>query len=135
MTELVPLRRNRDFVLYQAGQLLSQFGSNFSRIAYLLLTLVVTGSAAKTGYVGAVEVAPFVLLAAAAGIASDRYDRRLLCIAADVVGAAAVALLGIAAMTGHASFWLILAVVGASAVWMLTRGDTAAAADPATMGA
>lgn len=111
MSELVPLRRNRDFVLYQAGQLLSQFGSNFSRIAYLLLTLAVTGSAAKTGYVGAVEVAPFVLFAAFAGIASDRYDRKMLCIVADVVGAVVVAVLGVAAFTGHASFWLILVVV------------------------
>ena len=112
MTELVPLRRNRDFVLYQAGQLLSQFGSNFSRIAYVLLALAVTGgSATKTGYVGAVEVVPFVLLAAAAGVASDRYDRRMLCIAANVVGAAVVAVLGVAALTGHASFWLILVVV------------------------
>src|SRR5207247_8309940 len=84
VTELVPLRRNRDFVLYQSGQLLSQFGSNFSRIAYPLLTLAVTGSAAKTGYVGAVEMAPIVLLAAPAGVAADRYDRRTLCIAADV---------------------------------------------------
>ena len=112
MSELVPLRLNRDFVLYQAGQLLSQFGSNFSRIAYVLLALAVTGgSATKTGYVGAVEVAPFVLLAAAAGVASDRYDRRMLCIAANVVGAAVVAVLGVAALTGHASFWLILVVV------------------------
>ena len=112
MSELVPLRRNRDFVLYQAGQLLSQFGSNFSRIAYVLLALAVTGgSATKTGYVGAVEVAPFVLLAAAAGVASDRYDRRMLCIAANVVGAAVVAVLGVAALTRHASFWLILVVV------------------------
>src|SRR5262249_44614849 len=75
-------------------------------------TLALTGSAAKTGYVGAVEVAPFVLLAAAAGVASDRYDRRLLCIAANVVGAAVVAVLRVAAMTGHASFFL-LRVVGA----------------------
>ena len=111
MSDLLPLRRNRDFVLYQAGQLLSQFGSNFSRIAYPLLTLVITGSAAKTGYVGAVEVAPFVLLAAPAGIASDRYDRRMLCIAADLVGATVVAALGVAIITGHVSFWLILVVV------------------------
>lgn len=108
---LVPLRRNRDFVLYQSGQLLSQFGSNFSRIAYPLLTLVVTGSAAKTGYVGAAEFAPFVLLSAVAGVASDRYDRRVLCIAADIASAAVVAMLAVAVLTGHASFWLILVVV------------------------
>lgn len=111
MTELVPLRRNRDFVLYQAGQLLSQFGSNFSRIAYPLLTLAVTGSAAKTGYVGALEIAPLVVLAPLAGTLSDRYDRRMICIVADIVGAIVVAVLGVAALTGHASFWLILVVV------------------------
>lgn len=48
----VPLKRNRDFLLLQAGQLLSTFGSSMSAIAYPLLALVVTGSAAKTGYVG-----------------------------------------------------------------------------------
>jgi hypothetical protein len=111
VTELVPLRRNRDFVLYQAGQLLSQFGTNFSRIAYPLLTLAVTGSAVKTGYVGAVEVAPIVLLAAVAGVAADRYDRRKLCIAADVAGASVVSVLAVAVLTGHARFWLILVVV------------------------
>ena len=111
MTELVPLRRNRDFVLYQTGQLLSQFGSNFSRIAYPLLTLVVTGSAAKTGYVGALEIAPFVVLAPLAGILSDRFDRRLICIAADVAGALSVGVLGVAVLVGHATFWLILVIV------------------------
>jgi hypothetical protein len=110
VTELVPLRRNRDFTLYQSGQFLSQFGSGISRIAYPLLTLALTGSAAKTGYVGAIEVVPFVLLSALAGVATDRYDRRLLCIASDVLGAGAVAVLAGAVLTGHASYWLILVV-------------------------
>jgi hypothetical protein len=110
VTELVPLRRNRDFTLYQSGQFLSQFGSGISRIAYPLLTLALTGSAAKTGYVGAVEVAPFVLLSAVAGVAADRHDRRLLCIASDALGAGAVAVLAGAVLTGHASYWLILVI-------------------------
>lgn len=126
MTELVPLRRNRDFVLYQTGQLLSQFGSNFSRIAYPLLTLAVTGSAAKTGYVGAVELAPLVLLAAVAGVAADRYDRRTLCIAADVVGAAVVTVLAVAVLTGNASFLLILVVVFVDTSASIVFGSAAA---------
>jgi hypothetical protein len=46
-----PLRRTRDFVLLQAGQLLSTAGANISRIAFPLLVLAVTGSPAKAGIV------------------------------------------------------------------------------------
>jgi Transmembrane secretion effector len=110
VTELVPLRRNRDFLLYQAGQFLSLFGSAISGIAYPLLTLALTGSAAKTGYVGAVEFTPIVLLSVPAGIAADRFDRRRLCIASDAVAAVALAVLAAAVATGHARYWLILVI-------------------------
>jgi MFS family permease len=110
VTELVPLRRNRDFILFQAGQLFSTFGSGISGIAYPLLTLAVTGSAAKTGYVGAVEFAPLVLLSVPAGVAADRFDRRRLMIASDAIAATALAVLAAAVLTGHARYWLILVV-------------------------
>ena len=110
MTELVPLRRNRDFVLFQSGSLLSTFGSGISGIAYPLLTLALTGSAAKTGYVGAVEFLPLVLLSAPAGVAADRFDRKRLMIAADVIGAVALALLAAAVLTGSVRFWMIVIV-------------------------
>jgi Transmembrane secretion effector len=110
VTELVPLRRNRDFVLYQVGQFLSLFGSGISGIAYPLLTLALTGSAAKTGYVGAVEFAPLVLLSVPAGIAADRFDRRRLTIASDAVAALALSVLAAAVLTGNARYWLILVV-------------------------
>ena len=110
MTELVPLRRNRDFLLYQSGGLLSTFGSGISGIAYPLLTLALTHSAAKTGYVGAVEFLPLVLLSAPAGVAADRFDRRRLMIASDIVGATALALLGTAVLTGHATYWMVIVV-------------------------
>jgi Transmembrane secretion effector len=110
VTELVPLRRNRDFLLYQGGGLLSTFGSGISGIAYPLLTLTLTHSAAKTGYVGAVEFLPLVLLSVPAGIAADRFDRRLLMIAADIVGAVALGLLAAAVLTGNAAYWMIVLV-------------------------
>jgi Transmembrane secretion effector len=128
VTEPVPLRRNRDFVLYQSGGLLSTFGSGISGIAYPLLTLGLTHSAAKTGYVGAVEFLPLVLLSAPAGVAADRFDRRRLMIASDVVGAAALALLGAAVLTGHATYWMILVVafVDVSASVLYRSGSSGA---------
>ncbi len=128
MTELVPLRRNRDFLLYQSGGLLSTFGSGISGIAYPLLTLALTGSAAKTGYVGAVEFLPLVLLAAPFGVAADRFDRRRLMIAADAAGATALAVLGTAVLTGHARFWLIVVVafIDTSAAVLYRSGSSGA---------
>ena len=128
MTELLPLRRNRDFVLYQSGGLLSTFGSGISGIAYPLLTLALTHSAAKTGYVGAVEFLPLVLLSAPAGVAADRFDRRRLMIAADAAGATALALLGTAVLTGHAEFWMIVVVafVDTSAAVLYRSGSSGA---------
>lgn len=110
MTEPLPLRRNRDFLLLQAGQLLSALGSNMSTIAYPLLALAITGSAAKTGYVGAVEFAPVVLFSPLAGVAADRFDRRRLMVAADAAGAIAVGALAATVLTHHTQFWLILLV-------------------------
>jgi len=110
VTELLPLRQNRDFLLLQAGQLLSSFGSGMSAIAYPLLALALTGSAAKAGYVGAVEFAPVVLLSAAAGVAVDRFDRRRLMILSDAAGAIALGGLAAAVLSHHATFWLILVV-------------------------
>ena len=81
----VPLRRNRDFMLLQSGQLLSTFGSSISNLAYPLLVLAVTGSAAKAGYVGAAHFTPLLLFNLPAGVAADRFDRRRLMIMADVV--------------------------------------------------
>jgi MFS family permease len=128
VTELVPLRRNRDFVLYQSGGLLSTFGSGISGIAYPLLALALTHSAAKTGYVGAVEFLPLVLLSAPAGVAADRFDRRRLMIAADAAGATALAVLGTTVLTGHATFWLVIVVafVDTSAAVLYRSGSSGA---------
>src|SRR5581483_4163846 len=99
-----------DFVLLQAGQLLSTFGSSVSGIAYPLLVLALTGSAAKAGYVGAAELAPMLILSLVAGLAADRFDRKRMMIAADAVSAAAVGALAAAVLTHHVSFWLIMVV-------------------------
>jgi predicted MFS family arabinose efflux permease len=105
-----PLRRNRDFVLLQSGQVLSTFGSGVSTIAYPLLVLAVTGSAAKAGYVGAAQFAPLLFFNLPAGLLADRIDRRRLMIAGDVVSAAAVGTLGVLIVTHNAPYWAIVVV-------------------------
>ena len=68
----VPLRRNRDFMFLQAGQLLSSAGTQSSSVAYPLLVLAVTHSSAQTGVVAFMRVLPFTLFALPAGVAADR---------------------------------------------------------------
>jgi MFS family permease len=108
---MTPLWRNRDFLLLQGGQLLSTFGSAMSGLAYPLLTLAVTGSAAKAGYIGAIEFAPIVLFSFPAGVAVDRFDRKAVMIVSDVAGALAVGALAAVVLTHQATFWVIAVVV------------------------
>jgi MFS family permease len=110
MSDPTPLSRNRDFVLLQAGQLLSAFGSNMSRIAYPLLTLAVTHSPAKAGYVGGVQFAPYVVFGLVAGVAAEGFERRRLMVVSEAVAAASLALLGASVLAHETRFWLILVV-------------------------
>ncbi len=110
VTGSTPLRRNRDFVLLQTGQLLSTFGSGISQIAYPLLALAVTHSAAKAGYVGAAILAPLLAFNLVAGMAADRFDRKLVMVASDGLAAGALGTLAGAVIANVASLWLILVV-------------------------
>jgi MFS family permease len=106
----VPLRRNRDFVLLQTGQALSTIGSEASAIAYTLLVLALTGSAAKAGLASFARLAPYAIFALPAGVAVDRFNRKWLMIWADVVRVIALGSLGVAVATGHVTFTQILVV-------------------------
>jgi len=103
----VPLRRNRDFLLLQAGQLLSDAGTQATAIAYPLLVLAVTGSAAKAGVVAFARTLPLVLFTLPAGVAADRWNRRRLMIAADGVRVLAIGGLAAAILLHRTAFWAI----------------------------
>ncbi len=83
----------RDFWLLQTGQLLSEAGSQTTAIAYPLLVLAVTDSPTKAGIVAFARVIPNALLGLFAGVVADRYDRRRVMVLADLVRAAAIAVL------------------------------------------
>src|SRR5215211_9140430 len=103
----VPLRRNRDFMLLQAGQLLSTLGTASAAIAYPLLVLALTGSPAKAGAVSFARLLPLALFALPAGLAADRWNRKHLMIAADVVRAVAVGAVAATVVLDLAAFWPI----------------------------
>jgi MFS family permease len=103
----VPLRRNRDFLLLQAGQLLSEVGTQSATIAYPLLVLAVTGSAAKAGLVAFARSLSLTLFALPAGVVADRWNRRWLMIAADGVRVLAVGGLTAAIIADRLDYWAI----------------------------
>jgi MFS family permease len=103
----VPLRRNRDFLLLQSGQLLSNIGTASTTIAYPLLVLALTHSAAKAGIVAFARGVPSALFLIPAGVFADRHHRKTLMIAADAVRVIAVGALVVMIATHHAVFWTI----------------------------
>ena len=105
--ERAPLRRNRDFVLLQAGQTLSAAGSQAASIAYPLLVLALMHSPAKAGVVGFATLLPGLLVGPVAGAAVDHFDRKRLMIASDVVRAAALGTLAATIYSGHVEFWMV----------------------------
>ncbi|MFD8749897.1 MFS transporter [Kitasatospora sp. NPDC059577] len=88
-----PLHRNRDFVLLWSGSALSMLGSTAATVAYPLLVLALTGSAADAGFAGFTALLPLLLFPVPAGALVDRVDRKRLMIWCDAVrGAGAVSI-------------------------------------------
>jgi predicted MFS family arabinose efflux permease len=89
---------------------LSSLGTSLTTVAYPLLTVAVTGSAAKAGLVTAARLVPAGAFSLVAGLAADRWRRKGLMIAADAVRALAIGTFAIALLVGDIGFWAILTV-------------------------
>lgn len=100
------LRRNRDFLLLQSGQLLSSAGSSFSSVAYPLLVLSLTHSPVKAGLVSFARLLPVPIFGLLAGVAADRWDRRLIMLGADTLRAISIGALAFV-IARHPVFWPI----------------------------
>lgn len=104
------LHRNRDFRLLWAGQVVSVFGSQISRLAYPLLVLAMTGSAARAGVVGAVATVPYSLAQIPAGVLVDRWDRRRIMLACDGGRLVALGSIPLAGVLGQVTYAQVLVV-------------------------
>jgi MFS family permease len=101
------LWRNRDFVLLQAGRLVSNSGSQATTIAYPLLVLAITHSPAKAGVVGFARLIPNAIWALPAGLIADRWNRKKLMIGAEAVSALAIGALATLLVLDELQFWVV----------------------------
>ncbi len=95
------LRRNRDFLLLFAGQIVSSIGSQVSQLAFPLLILALTGSPAQAGFLGAMRGLAYVLFGLPAGALVDRWDRKKTMILSDLGRALALGSIPIALALGR----------------------------------
>ncbi|MFF5488733.1 MFS transporter [Streptomyces virginiae] len=110
-TASASLWRHRDFRRYLTGQSASVAGSSISTVA--LSVLAVNGLDATTSQVSAIAFLgqlPPALLALTAGAFADRYAKRTLMITGDLVSAAALATVPVAAATGTLTLGHLMAV-------------------------
>ncbi len=106
--------RNRSFTRLWAAQLVSAMGSALTSLAASILVYRVTGSAASVGLMLIATAVPTVFVGLIAGVFVDRYDRRRIMIAADVIRAVLVFLLPLLLPLNIA--WLYAIVILSSAV-------------------
>jgi MFS family permease len=78
------LRHNRDFIIFWAGQTLSNVGDAIALIALPLLVLAATGSVARMGLVTGVSGVGMLIGGIVAGPLADRVDRRRFMIGCDL---------------------------------------------------
>ncbi|MFD5435135.1 MFS transporter [Kitasatospora sp. NPDC127067] len=102
--EILPLSRNRNFILLWLGQSAAMLGARATTIALPMLVLAVTHSAAKAGVTLFAAVVPGALLQLHAGVLVDRFDRRLVMLTADVTRTAVFATVPVAHLLGHLTF-------------------------------
>ncbi|MEU5696774.1 MFS transporter [Actinosynnema sp. NPDC020468] len=100
-------RSLRDYRLLFGAFLVSTAGDWLYKLALPLLVLQLTGSAVQTAVVYSLEYVPYLLFAPIGGVLSDRYDRRLLLIRADLAAAGVIGLLAVLAWFGEYHLWLI----------------------------
>ncbi len=110
------LLRHRDFLLLWSAQGISAVGSRITRTALPMAAILVAGAGAfDLGLLAAASTLPGVLVALAAGGWVDRHRRRPMLIGTDLVRAAALATIPIAAYAGTLSMPLLFAVAGVTA--------------------
>ncbi len=90
-TRSTRLRDDADFRRYWWARTLSTTGTVITLIALPVLVYRLSGSAFLTALVSALEAAPYVIFGLFAGALSDRWNRRLLMVNADLLNAALVA--------------------------------------------
>lgn len=119
-----PLRRDPDFVRYWTARVVSLAGSAATYVALPVIVYRLTGSPLVTGLVSALEAVPYLCFGLVAGALADRLDRRRVMVAADLLSAAVIGSVPVAAGL-HALTTAQVLVVAALAATVFVFFDAA----------
>ncbi len=121
MTDSVPaspspfaIFRNRNFSLMWTGQLISTMGSALTSLAASIYVFRLTNSALSVGLMLIATAAPSLLVGLFAGVFVDRFDRKKIMIAADLIRAVLVVLIPF--LVPLNLIWLYIIVMLTSAI-------------------
>jgi len=104
------LVRNRNYRYTWLGQIVSEVGDHFNNIAVLSLALQETNSGVAVVGVLLSRAIPAVLIGPLAGVMLDRFDRRRIMIASDLIRG--VIALGFIYTIGHHQTWMLYILSG-----------------------
>ncbi|MDX6304423.1 MAG: hypothetical protein QOI77_1392 [Blastocatellia bacterium] len=102
------LRGNRGFRFLWLGQVVSQMGDWFDTIAVYTIALRLTGSTRSVALIMVARFLPSVIMGPLSGVVADRFSRRSIMIAADLVRA--VVVLGFLFIRRPDQMWLVYAL-------------------------
>ncbi len=85
----------RNFRFLWLGQAISQLGDAFYVLVFAYMVREITGSAAYVAYVGIAEGLPFLIMGPYAGVIVERFDRRRIMLAADLLSVVALTCLSL----------------------------------------
>ncbi len=105
--------RNRGFTLLWSGELVSTIGSALTSLAASILVYRLTGSAMSVGLMLVATALPTLALGLVAGVIVDRYDRRRIMIASDLLRAVLVFLIPFLIPYGIGWLYVIVALTSA----------------------
>jgi MFS family permease len=106
--------RNRNFSKIWTGQLISTMGSALTSLAASIYVFRLTNSAMSVGLMLMATAAPSLLVGLFAGVLVDRYDRKRIMIAADLIRAVLVVLIPF--LVPLSVIWLYVIVMLTSAI-------------------
>jgi MFS family permease len=104
-TPFALLSRNRNYRYCWTGQIVSEVGDHFNNVAVLSLAIEATHSGAVIAALMLSRAIPAVLAGPLAGVALDRFDRKRIMIASDLVRG--VIALGFILAIGYKRSWLL----------------------------
>jgi DHA3 family macrolide efflux protein-like MFS transporter len=102
--------RRRDFALMWLGQLVDTIGSSLTSLSASILIYRETGSAASVGLMLIATAAPGLVFGLFAGVIVDRYDRKRIMIAANLIRALLVFLIPVLVPLNIAWLYILVAL-------------------------